>query len=103
MVRLSHRHFGAYHHPARPGWIYLTQHATSPETRHPPEVGEIRSGLWLSRDRGESWQPFDDMPFFRVNRVDFDPDEPIIYVSTYGGGVWRGPAEPARRPPPGVG
>ena len=46
---------------------------------------------------GESWQPFDDMPFFRVSRVDFDSDDAddsAIYVSTYGGGVWRGPAVP---------
>jgi hypothetical protein len=34
------------------------------------------------------------MPFKNCMRVAFDPrDERIVYVSTFGGGVWRGPAE----------
>jgi len=40
---------------------------------------------------------FDDLPFDNIHRVTFDPqDENIIYVSTFGSGVWRGPALPVR-------
>jgi hypothetical protein len=51
-------------------------------------------GLWLSKDGGETWKPFLGLPFRNILRVHFDPvDDAIIYVTTFGGGVFRGPAE----------
>ena len=85
LVRFGSRHFGATRHPERPDWVYLTLNYNDAAT--PP--------LWLSRDDGRTWTPFRDYPFCSAHRVHFDADEPaVIYVTGYGGGVWRGPAEP---------
>ncbi len=33
------------------------------------------------------------LPFANAQRVRFDPADPsVIYVTTFGGSVWRGPA-----------
>jgi hypothetical protein len=51
--------------------------------------------LWLSRDAGKTWVPFEDYPFCSAQYVTFDPaDTKSIYVTTYGASVWKGPAEP---------
>ena len=53
-------------------------------------------GLWMSRDAGKTWRWFGDLPFSGAQNVAFDPkDTAVMYVTTFGGGVWRGPAEPA--------
>ncbi|MBI3829853.1 MAG: hypothetical protein HY291_10065 [Planctomycetes bacterium] len=76
-------HFGAFLHPKRPGWIYATLAEGAPE-----------SALWLSKDNGATWQPLKDLPFNVVQRVEFDPaNDNQIYVCTFGGSIWRGPAE----------
>jgi photosystem II stability/assembly factor-like uncharacterized protein len=76
--------FGATVHPRRPDWVY---HCL---TESVPGVG-----LWLSKDGGETWAPFEGLPFRNVQRVGFDPaDDDTIYVCTFGGSVYKGPAEP---------
>jgi photosystem II stability/assembly factor-like uncharacterized protein len=76
--------FGGYFHPKREGWIYMTLTEGAPGP-----------GLWLSRDDGRSWQPFAGLPFSNVQRVVFDPaDDAVMYVTTFGGSVWRGPVVP---------
>ncbi|MCE9589166.1 MAG: hypothetical protein K8S99_01430 [Planctomycetes bacterium] len=91
VTRKSHRHFGVSFHPRRPGWMYMCLHASS------PEIAQAHgAGLWFSRDAGEHWEPITALPFVRVSHVDFDPEnDDVIYVCTYGGGVWRGPARPS--------
>ncbi|MBI5365912.1 MAG: hypothetical protein HZA54_02645 [Planctomycetes bacterium] len=77
-------HFGAAFSPHRPGWIYATLNE-----------GADGPALWLSRDGGATWAPFTELPFRNVQRVEFDPrDQGVVYVCTFGGSVWRGPAEP---------
>ena len=76
--------FGGYFHPKRDGWIYMTLTEGAPG-----------AGLWLTRDNGSTWEAFDDLPFSNVQRVTFDPsDETLMYVTTFGGSVWRGPVVP---------
>jgi hypothetical protein len=76
--------FGGYHHPQRDGWIYMTLTEDTPG-----------AGLWLSRDNGRGWQAFDGLPFSNIQRVVLDPDdESRMYVTTFGGSVWRGPSMP---------
>ncbi len=76
--------FGGYFHPKHEGWIYMTLTEGAPG-----------SGLWLSRDNGKTWRAFDDLPFSNIQRVEFDPaNDAVIRVTTFGGGVWQGPAEP---------
>ncbi len=73
--------FGGYFHPKHEGWIYMTLTEGAPD-----------AGLWLSRDNGQNWEAAKDLPFSNVQRVAFDPsDDARIYVTTFGGSVWRGP------------
>lgn len=84
--RQARQTFGGYFHPKHDGWIYMTLTEGAPG-----------AGLWLSKDNGQSWQAFDDLPFSNVQRVTFDPsDDGLIYVTTFGGSVWRGPAVPRK-------
>jgi photosystem II stability/assembly factor-like uncharacterized protein len=75
--------FGATVNPRKPDWVYLCI-----------AEGDDQPGLWLSRDAGKTWKALEGLPFRSAQRVTFDPrDDSIIYVSTFGGSVWRGPAE----------
>jgi photosystem II stability/assembly factor-like uncharacterized protein len=75
--------FGATVHPRRPDWVYMCLTESAPG-----------SGLWLSKDAGKSWKPFLGIPFRNVQRVSFDKADPsVIYVDTFGGSVWKGPAD----------
>lgn len=76
--------FGATVHPRKPNWVYLCITESAPD-----------AGLWLSQDGGKNWTALEGLPFRNAQRVTFDPnDDSIIYVSTFGGSVWKGPAEP---------
>ncbi len=50
-------------------------------------------GVYRSADRGETWQRLKGFNFKWGQRVAPDPADPTrIYVTTFGGGVWHGPA-----------
>lgn len=67
-------------HPDKPDWVY---------------AGTAGHGLWLSQDAGKTWKRFDAIPFGACQNVAFDPeDRAVMHVTTFGGGVWRGPATP---------
>jgi photosystem II stability/assembly factor-like uncharacterized protein len=75
--------FGASVHPRKPDWVYMCLTENAPDC-----------GLWLSKDTGTTWKPLEGLPFRNAQRVTFDSrDDAIIYVSTFGASVWRGPAE----------
>jgi len=83
LTRQGREHFGAYLHPHRPGWIYATLTEDAPSY-----------GLYLSKDNGKTFKALEGLPFDNAMRVTFDgADDKVIYVSTFGGSVWRGPAE----------
>lgn len=85
-------HFGAYLHPARPGWIYMTLCE-----------GGSGAGLWLSKDNGSTWLPYNKIPHRWIQRVDFDPRNPdVIYVSTFGSSAMMVPADPEGQLPTGT-
>ena len=76
--------FGGYFHPKHDGWIYMTLTEGAPG-----------AGLWLSKDDRQMWRPFDALPFSNIQRIAFDPsDQDVLYVTTFGGSIWRGPAAP---------
>ncbi len=67
-------------HPDKPDWVY---------------AGTAGHGLWLSQDAGKTWKRLDAIPFGACQNVAFDPeDRKVMYVTTFGGGVWKGPAAP---------
>jgi len=48
-------------------------------------------GLWFSPDAGNSWEWFKNLPFGSAQSVSFDPkDRTVMYVTTFGGGTWKG-------------
>ena len=54
----------------------------------------FESSAWRSIDRGETWQRIRGYNFKWGHRVIPDPADPKrIYVTTFGGSVWHGPAE----------
>jgi photosystem II stability/assembly factor-like uncharacterized protein len=80
LARKRPEHFGAFLSPFHPGWIYMTLCEGAPD-----------AGLWLSRDDGRTWTALNGLPFANAQRVTFDPADPrVLYVSAFGGGVWRG-------------
>jgi hypothetical protein len=49
-------------------------------------------GLFVSEDSGTTWREIAGIPFTGVQRVTFDQvDEGTMWVTTHGGGVWKGP------------
>jgi len=76
--------FGGCFHPQHPNWLYMCLTESAPG-----------AGLWLSKDGGQSWNAFEQLPFSNIQRVEFDrADASKIYLATFGGSVWHGPAEP---------
>jgi photosystem II stability/assembly factor-like uncharacterized protein len=54
----------------------------------------FESSAWRSTDRGETWTRVRGFNFKWGHRVIPDPQNPdMIYVTTFGGSVWYGPAE----------
>ena len=86
---LSNKDFGKYVHA-----MFVTLHPRNPNIVY---LGTIR-GLWASADAGRSWQQLDGIPFRVPQRVRIDPRDPgTMYVTTFGGGVWRGPTWTGKR------
>jgi hypothetical protein len=76
--------FGGYFDPRHKDRIYMTLTEGAPG-----------AGLWLSRNRGQTWEAFNDLPFSNIQRVEFDPvRDDLIRLTTFGGSVWRGPSLP---------
>ncbi len=84
ILRKGPQHFSAAFSPYHRGWIYatLTEGAPGP-------------ALWLSKDDGATWMPFESLPHRNAQRIAFDPADPkTIFLTTFGASVLRGPAEP---------
>ncbi len=51
------------------------------------------TAAYRSTDRGAHWEGIKGYDFKQGNRIILDPNDPTrIYITTYGGGVWHGPA-----------
>jgi len=67
-----------------PGWLYATG---------------FESSAWRSIDRGVTWHRIRGFNFKWGHRVIPDPADPaMIYITTFGGSVWHGPAAGDPRP-----
>lgn len=66
------------------------------DARHPSVLynSGFEGGAWRSADRGATWKRIRGFNFKWGHRVIPDPFDPArIYVTTFGGSVWHGPAE----------
>ena len=50
--------------PHHKGWIYASLCE-----------GSNGAALWLSKDGGKKWEPFETLPFRNIQRIEFDPDD----------------------------
>jgi photosystem II stability/assembly factor-like uncharacterized protein len=68
----------------------ITIHPRNPSILY---ASGFESSAWQSTDRGETWRRIAGYDFKWGHRVIPDPASPDrIYVTTFGGGVWHGPA-----------
>jgi photosystem II stability/assembly factor-like uncharacterized protein len=55
------------------------------------------AAAFRSTDRGVHWTPINGYDFKWGHRIILDPNDPtLIYITTFGGGVWHGPAAGTR-------
>jgi photosystem II stability/assembly factor-like uncharacterized protein len=67
-------------------------HPDDPNTVY---FGAAGHGLGVSKDGGKTWEQFKKLPFHGAQNMAFLPtDHNIIYVTTFGGGIWKGLANP---------
>jgi photosystem II stability/assembly factor-like uncharacterized protein len=72
------------------------------DPRHPDTLYICGSdtAAYRSTDLGAHWLRIEGYDFKQGNRIIPDPNDPgKIYITTYGGGVWHGPAKGAANPP----
>ena len=75
--------------PERPSRLLAGMQTTPTLWSVPEYSGE---GLWLSDDYGDNWVQATTFPFknFGAQQALFDPDDSQkVYVTTFGGGVWK--------------
>jgi photosystem II stability/assembly factor-like uncharacterized protein len=71
--------------------MFVTLHPDNPSVVY---LSTGSHGLWISKDAGKSFNRIEGIPFRSIDRVTFDPrDHHTLYVTTFGGGVWKGAAE----------
>jgi photosystem II stability/assembly factor-like uncharacterized protein len=72
------------------------------DPKHPDTlyISGFDAAAYRSTDRGVHWKRIEGYDFKWGHRVILDPNDPTqIYITTYGGGVWHGPATGAANPP----
>ena len=76
-----------------PGWVAV--HCPSIDPYNPRRVWVTTGthGTLVTTDFGKTWKVVKGLPFRPCTRVLVDPDDhDTIWVTTFGGGIWRGPA-----------
>jgi len=73
--------------------LFINMHPDDPDRVY---VGTAGHGLWVTADAGKTWKRFEGIPFRPCQNVTFDPeDTKVMYVTTFGGGIWKGHYMPA--------
>jgi len=71
------------------------------DTKHPDTlyICGFDAAAYRSTDRGAHWERIKGYDFKWGHRIILDPNDPTqIYITTYGGGVWHGPAAGTAQP-----
>jgi photosystem II stability/assembly factor-like uncharacterized protein len=75
----------------------LTIDPSHPDTLY---ITGFDAAAYRSIDRGVHWERIKGYDFKWGHRIFLDPNDPTqIYITTYGGGVWHGPAAGSANPP----
>ena len=78
----------------------VTIDAHHPDTLY---ITGFDAAAYRSFDRGAHWSRIKGYDFKQGSRIILDPNDPTqIYINTFGGGVWHGPAAGAANPPEAV-
>jgi photosystem II stability/assembly factor-like uncharacterized protein len=84
---LKDKDFAATGGPSYVQCLYINLKPNNPAHIY---LGTESHGLWVSPDAGRTWKRFAALPFANATNVAFDPENPgMMYVCTFGGGVWR--------------
>jgi len=76
-----------------PGYVHAKYPSIDPYRPGRVWVSTGTHGLFVTADGGKTWKRMAGPPFKGVNRIIVDPtDHEVIWATTFGGGVWRGPA-----------
>ena len=68
-------------------YTHATGISFDPSSSRKVYAASLTHGIMFSEDDGNSWKEFDGPPFLGVTGVVWDED--TMYVTTFGGGVWR--------------
>jgi photosystem II stability/assembly factor-like uncharacterized protein len=69
--------------------FYVTLH---PHDANLVYFSAMTHGLFVSRDAGATWREVEGIPFTGILNVTVDPLDDSLWVTTEGGGVWKGPS-----------
>lgn len=74
-----------------PSYSHGMMAAIHPDDAKIVYFGSEGHGMWVSTDAGKTFVPFTKFPFKGPQNLTFDPaDHKTIYITTFGGGVWKG-------------
>ena len=77
-----------------PSWVHCKYPCIDPNDPNRVWLSTGTHGLMVTPDAGKTWRRVEGLPFRGASRVHVDPaDAKTIWVTTFGGGVWRGPAD----------
>ncbi|NOY82791.1 MAG: hypothetical protein GXP31_17470 [Kiritimatiellaeota bacterium] len=66
-----------------------------PDDKNLVYAGTTSHGLWFSRDGGDTWRHYRAFPFGNAQSIRVGPtNHNLLYVTTFGAGVWTGPHLP---------
>jgi photosystem II stability/assembly factor-like uncharacterized protein len=83
--------------PALLGYVHAFQPAFHPTDPRRIYLSTWTHGLLVSSDAGKTFDEFKKVPFIATNRVTVDPSANTFYVCTFGGGVWKGKLDEAKK------
>ncbi len=76
-----------------PSWVHAKYPSIDPYNPQRVWISTDTHGTLVTTDGGKTFKEFRGIPFRGVNRITVDPrDHGVIWVTSFGGGVWRGPA-----------
>jgi photosystem II stability/assembly factor-like uncharacterized protein len=79
--------------PGGPSYLHASYPSIDPYQPQRVWISTGTHGLFVTTDAGKTFKEVKGVPFRGVNRVTVDPeDHATIWCSSFGGGIWRGPA-----------